>query len=149
MTSLKENWFLDLSDRDHYVRVALRLGVAMLLGAALGYGRERMGKPTGLRTHMLVALGAALFVLAPIEAGVSIEQLMRVVQGLTAGIGFLGAGAILKMAEERKISGVTTAASIWITAAVGTAVGMGLLWPALCAVILGGITLYLLRYVEH
>ncbi len=149
MTSLREHWFLDLSDSDHYVRVALRLGVALLLGAVLGYGRERIGKAAGLRTHMLVALGAALFVLAPIEADVSVEHLTRVIQGLTTGIGFLGAGAILKMAEERKISGVTTAASIWITAAVGMAVGMGLLWPAIFAVILGVFTLYMMRWVER
>lgn len=149
MTSLKEHWFLDLNDSDHYVRVALRLGVALIFGAVLGYGRERIGKAAGLRTHMLVALGAALFVLAPIEAGVTVEQLMRVVQGLTTGIGFLGAGAILKMADERKISGVTTAANIWVTAAIGMAVGMGLLWPAALTVLLGGITLYFLRRFER
>ena len=149
MASLKEQWFLDLNDGGHYVRVAIRLGVAVALGAVLGYGRERIGQPAGLRTHMLVALGAALFILAPIEAGVPSDQLMRVVQGLTTGIGFLGAGAILKMSEERKISGVTTAANIWVTAAIGMTVGMGLLWPAVVAVLLGGFTLYILRRFEH
>jgi putative Mg2+ transporter-C (MgtC) family protein len=149
MASLNDQWFLGLDDGGHYVRVALRLGVAVALGAVLGYEREHLSKAAGLRTHMLVALGAALFILAPIEAGVSPEQLMRVVQGLAAGIGFLGAGVILKMTEERKISGVTTAANIWVTAAVGMAVGMGLLWPAVLAVLLGCFTLYVLRWVEH
>ncbi len=149
MASLKDQWFLSLEDGGHYVRVALRLGIALALGALLGLGREHYGKAAGLRTHMLVALGAALFILSPIEAGVSSEQLMRVVQGLTTGIGFLGAGVILKMTEERKISGVTTAANIWLTAAVGMAVGMGLLWPAVLAVVLGSFTLYVLRRLEH
>ena len=149
MASLNDQWFLGLDDGGHYVRVAVRLGVAVALGAVLGYEREHLGKAAGLRTHMLVALGAALFILAPIEAGVSAEQLMRVVQGLTVGIGFLGAGVILKMTEERKISGVTTAANVWVTAAVGMAVGMGLLWPAVLAVLLGCFTLYVLHWVER
>src|SRR4028119_1203730 len=90
-----------LPDTAQMVRVALRLVTAMLLGAMVGFERERAGKPAGLRTHMLVALGAALFVLVPLEAGQGLSDLTRgdltrVIQGIATGIGFIGTGAILK-----------------------------------------------------
>jgi putative Mg2+ transporter-C (MgtC) family protein len=116
------------------VRVVLRVLVAAFLGALLGWERQRAGKAAGLRTHMLVALGAALFVLFPAEAGMAIGDLSRVIQGVATGIGFLGAGTILKRAESEHIEGLTTAASIWLTGAIGMSVGAGQLWlPALCA----------------
>ncbi len=114
----------------------MRLCAAGLLGAAIGYDREMMGKPAGLRTHMLVAMGAALFVLAPSETGMAIADLSRVVQGLAAGVGFLGAGAILKLTDEREVIGLTTAATIWMTAAVGVSVGFGRIGLAILAVAL-------------
>jgi putative Mg2+ transporter-C (MgtC) family protein len=99
--------------------------LATLLGGLLGYQRERQGKEAGLRTHMLVALGSAFFVLIPLQAGMPLGDLSRVLQGLIAGIGFLLAGAILKQQVEGQIHGLTTAAGLWLTAAVGVAVGMG------------------------
>jgi uncharacterized membrane protein YhiD involved in acid resistance len=98
-----------------------------LLGGALGWERERAGKAAGMRTHMLVAMGAAFFVFVPQQSGMSAEGLGRVIQGLVAGIGFLGAGAILKPSEgdDSQVRGLTTAAGIWFTAAVGVAVGLG------------------------
>src|SRR5262249_12694840 len=122
---LKEQWFIGLNDLDQVGRIAVRLSVAVLLGAALGYEREREGKAAGLRTHMLVSLGAALFMTVAIEAEVPVNDLSRVIQGLAVGIGFLGAGAILKLSQERKIEGLTTAANIWVAAAVGLSAGMG------------------------
>ena len=86
---------------------------------------ESRGQSAGLRTHMLVALGAALFVLVPLQVGISTADLSRVLQGVIAGIGFLGAGAIIKLNVEQEIRGLTTAASIWLTAAIGVAAGMG------------------------
>src|SRR5919106_1849756 len=82
------------------VRVIIRLLVAMILGAIVGAQREHTGKPAGLKTHILVAMGGALFILAPLEFGMSEDGLSRVIQGLVTGIGFLGAGAILKLSEE-------------------------------------------------
>lgn len=117
--------FSDLLDAEQLTRVVLRLGVALLLGAAIGWDRERRDADAGLRTHMLVALGAAIFVLVPAEAGMSDDGLSRVVQGVVSGIGFLGAGAVLKVSEEGRIHGLTTAGSIWATAAVGVAAGLG------------------------
>ena len=126
---------LHVPDGAQVARVVIRVIAAALLGALLGWERERAGKPAGLRTHMLVALGAALFVLFPAEAGMAIGDLSRVIQGVATGIGFIGAGTILKRAESEQVEGLTTAASIWLTGAIGMAVGAGQLWlSALCAV---------------
>jgi putative Mg2+ transporter-C (MgtC) family protein len=117
--------FSDLPDLEHVTRIAVRLIMAALLGGILGFEREQKGKSAGLRTHMLVAIGAALFVLVPKQMGVSDADLTRVLQGLVAGIGFLGAGTIIKGNTEEEVKGLTTAAGIWLTAAVGMASGLG------------------------
>jgi putative Mg2+ transporter-C (MgtC) family protein len=108
--------------------VAATLLGAALLGGLQGLEREWLRKPAGLRTHMMVALGSAVFVLAPREAGMSETDLSRVIQGVATGVGFIGAGTILKITAEREIQGLTTAASLWLAAAVGLAVGAGLVW---------------------
>ncbi|WP_073107948.1 MgtC/SapB family protein [Pollutimonas bauzanensis] len=118
--------FSDIPDAAQATRIALRLAMAILLGAAIGYERELRGKAAGLRTHMLVSLGAAIFILAPMQRGMSVADASRVLQGIIAGIGFLGAGAIIKMSDHGRIKGLTTAASIWVAAAIGIAAGMGL-----------------------
>ncbi len=117
--------FSDLGSAEDITRLCVRLLVAVILGGLLGYQRESIGAAAGLRTHMLVSLGCALFVIIPLQAGMELGDLSRVLQGVTAGIGFLGAGAILKLHDENHIIGLTTAASIWLTAAVGIAAGMG------------------------
>jgi putative Mg2+ transporter-C (MgtC) family protein len=128
--------FSDLRDVEQFTRVSLRLGVAVVLGAAIGFERERRESFAGLRTHMLVALGSALFVVVPQLAGTEIGDMSRVLQGVIAGIGFLGAGAVLKQTEQGQIHGLTTAASIWATAAIGVAVGLGREGTALLATLL-------------
>lgn len=117
--------FSDLPDVREVARVSTRLLVAAALGGLLGYERELKRKAAGLRTHMLVALGAALFVLVPLQAGVPKEDVSRVMQGIVTGIGFLGAGTILKGSSVEDVKGLTTAAGIWLTAAIGVAAGMG------------------------
>lgn len=117
--------FSDLPDAAGVTRITIRLLIAATLGGMLGFEREQKGKAAGLRTHMLVSLGAALFVLIPQQAGVSDADLTRVLQGLVAGIGFLGAGTIIKGNGDEEIKGLTTAAGIWLTAAIGVAAGMG------------------------
>jgi putative Mg2+ transporter-C (MgtC) family protein len=136
-------------DGEQLVRVAVRLTVAALLGAIIGFDRERMGKPAGLRTHMLVALGSALFVLAPMNEGMPIADLSRIIQGVAAGIGFLGAGAILKLSDERHILGLTTAASIWMTAAIGITAGLGQAGLAVLATLVTWVILAALSAVER
>lgn len=118
--------FSDLNDVTEIVRISVRLLMAALLGGILGFEREQRGKSAGVKTHMLVCMGSALFVLIPQQAGViSGDALSRVMQGVMAGIGFIGAGAILKGNDEKDLKGLTTAAGIWLTAAIGVAAGLG------------------------
>lgn len=123
-------------DSTQFAHVIVRLLAAMLLGAVLGFQRERAGKAAGLRTHVIVALGTTLFVLAATGSGMSSEGVSRVIQGISTGIGFIGAGAILKLSDTREIQGLTTAAGIWMTAAIGVAVGLGSLGLALLGTVL-------------
>lgn len=129
--------FADLMDHAEAARLGVRLFVAVLVGAAIGYDRERNASSAGLRTHMLVALGAALFVIVPQHAGFEAADMSRVVQGLIAGIGFLGAGAIIKIDDRREIKGLTTAASIWLVAALGMTAGLGQLATAVVGTVVG------------
>lgn len=107
----------------------IRLVIAVLLGALVGYERERQGKPAGLRTHAMVALGAALFTVVSIYGFGESADTSRVAAMIVSGIGFLGAGAILH--ERGGIQGLTTAASLWVTAAIGIAVGVGMMLMSL------------------
>lgn len=116
----------DVPDIATITRITLRLTLAAWLGGMLGYERELKERNAGVRTHMLVAVGAALFVTGPLQSGMEIADLSRVLQGIVQGIGFLGAGAIIVRTAERKIQGLTTAASIWATAGIGIAAGLGL-----------------------
>jgi len=120
---------------------AARLGVAAFLGGLLGLQREWVHSTAGLRTHILVSLGSALFVLSAVVAEASPSDVSRVVQGLVAGIGFLGAGTILKVGDRMEVHGLTTAASIWLTAGVGTGAGLGHLWLPILGAALGLLTL--------
>lgn len=147
LNTLREE-FSDLPDAAQLVRVVVRLLLAVMLGAVLGYERERHESAAGLRTHMLVALGAALFVVAPQAAGFEPQDVSRVLQGLIAGIGFLGAGAIIKLSEREQVKGLTTAASIWATAAIAAAVGLGRAWTAIIATLFAVVILGVLLRVE-
>lgn len=117
--------FSDVPDLYEATVIIIRLAVAAFLGALIGYDRERRGKEAGLRTHMMVSLGSALFILVPLRDGMEIGDASRVLQGIITGIGFLGAGAILKQDKHASIRGLTTASSIWVAAAIGIAAGMG------------------------
>lgn len=117
--------FADLGDLERMTQLVLRLAIASVLGGLLGLQRERQGKPAGVRTHMLVAASSALIVLVPLQMGMGHEALSRVVQGLLAGVGFVCAGAILKLEREEQVHGLTTAAGVWMTAAIGIAAGVG------------------------
>lgn len=118
--------FSDVPDASTITVITVRLFVAAVLGGILGYERERKGRSAGVRTHMLVAVGAALFVIGPLQSGMEIADLSRVLQGIVQGIGFLGAGAIMVRAARRQVEGLTTAANIWATAGIGVIAGLGL-----------------------
>jgi len=118
--------------------VFLRLFVALLIGCALGLNRELHGKPAGMRVHALVALGSSLLTVISIELvdPVHMDAVLRVVQGLIAGIGFLGGGVILRDDSTHSVHGLTTAASIWVVASLGVACGAGQWLTAMMAVAL-------------
>jgi putative Mg2+ transporter-C (MgtC) family protein len=141
--------FSDVPDAATVVRVVVRLVLAALLGGVLGYERERRGKTAGMRTHMLIAVGAALFALVPQQMGMSDDSVARVLQGLVAGIGFLGAGPILKREQEGEVRGLTTAAGIWMAAAVGMTAGLGREVTAILATLLALGILALLPHVDR
>lgn len=134
---------------DELARVVVRLTAAMVVGAITGIDRERLGKAAGLRTHMLVALGCASFMLAVQMIGMPTPDISRVVQGVAAGVGFLGGGAILKSAQDKQIRGLTTAAGIWMTAGAGIAVGLGELALGFIAVAFAWLVLSVLAKVER
>lgn len=125
--------------------VIINLSVAFILGGAIGWLREKEGKTAGLRTHILVAVGAALFMM------ISGQMLLlsgmadpgRIAAGVVTGIGFIGAGCILQ--GRNSIRGITTAASIWVAAAVGMAAGIGFYVGAVSTTIITLISLRLLR----
>ena len=132
-------------DRFRLVVVLVRVFAAVLLGAIVGIERERAGKPAGLRTHMLVSLGTAIVVIACQDSGMSLDGQSRVIQGIVTGIGFIGAGTILKLNEQREIQGLTTAAGLWMTAAIGVAAGLGILGVA----VIGTLGTVLVLVLEH
>ncbi len=130
---------------EHLIRVSVRLALAVVLSAIVGFERQRRGRAAGMRTHMLVGTGAALFTLIPLEAGASVNTISEIVRGIASGIGFLGAGAILKSTDSAQIRGLTTAAGIWMTAAIGLAAGAGWVVPAVLGTVLALIILALSR----
>lgn len=138
-----------LPDVREALRVILRLLFAAFIGGVIGYERERARKPAGLRTHMLVSVGAAICVIVPVQLNFDSADLSRIIQGLVTGIGFLGGGAILKSKEEGNIEGLTTAAGIWLTAGLGIAVGLGGIGIGLICVLLGWLILTALVSLEQ
>lgn len=138
-----------LPDAHTMTVIVSRLVCAAVLGGMIGWEREAKGRSAGLRTHMLVSLGAALFMLAPLVADTDMGSMTRVIQGIVQGIGFLGAGAILRDERGGRVEGLTTAAGIWLTAAVGMAAGMGQELLALMTALLALIVFAVLPKVEE
>jgi putative Mg2+ transporter-C (MgtC) family protein len=142
--------FSDAVDAEQITRILVRLLLAAVLGGILGYEREQQGKAAGIRTHMLVAMGAALFVLVPQQGGMQVDDMSRVIQGVIAGIGFLGAGAIIKNKSEENVLGLTTAAGVWMTAAIGIACGLGREMTAVLSTVLAlGVLALVPKLVER
>ena len=128
-----------------YVDVFLRLGAAVIAGAIIGFDRELRQKPAGLRTMALVALGSAVFTVA---ATVDAASTSRVIQGVITGVGFLGAGAIIRGRTEESVRGLTTAASIWLAAAVGVACGIAF-WPLVVLASAFGLLILVLEPIDR
>jgi putative Mg2+ transporter-C (MgtC) family protein len=116
---------------DDWLGLTFRIVLALFVGGVIGWDRQRSGKSAGLRTHMLVSLGAAFFVLTPLQVTTANfgDALSRTIQGVAAGVGFLGAGEILHFSRQDtgklRVKGLTSAAAIWVAAALGIAAGCG------------------------
>ena len=139
----------NIPDSRQLTLILIRLLGSAVCGAAVGFEREHAGKKAGLRTHMLVATGTTVFVLAGLGNGMGHDAMSRVIQGIITGIGFVGAGSILKREEDKKIEGVTTSAAIWMAAAIGVACGLGGLGLALIATALSLIVLRITFWFEN
>lgn len=138
---------------DDWLPMAGRLSLALLAGGAIGWNRQQGGRPAGMRTFMLVSMGAAFFVMIPLQAEgdssfATTNALSRTIQGVATGVGFLGAGLILQQSSRKsgtvKVRGLTTAATIWAAAGLGAAIGcglwqMGLLGTFFVLLTLGGV----------
>jgi putative Mg2+ transporter-C (MgtC) family protein len=149
MQALFDEFFGPSSDFHDLPRIVLRLVVAAVVGGAIGIQRQLTGKSAGLRTHMLIAMGTTLFVLSSTAFGMQADVVARIIQGIATGVGFLGAGAILKLPQDLEIFGLTTAAGIWMTAAAGVNVGIGHYWSAVLAVICAWLVLAALVPLER
>ncbi|MCZ7559194.1 MAG: MgtC/SapB family protein [Burkholderiaceae bacterium] len=151
LAGLIDRWLADPA----YLTMALRLLAALAVGGAIGIERSYHGRPAGFRTHALVCLSISLLMLVTIYENRWFPELTqgrvaldptRMAQGIMTGIGFLGAGTIMK--EGPTVRGLTTAASIWITAAIGVLIGIGFYFPALVATVLTLGTLSVFRWIE-
>lgn len=127
----------------HQIEIGVRLVVAAVAGMVIGIERELRDQAAGLRTHMLVAVGACLFAIVGAYGFEGEGDPSRVAAQVVTGIGFLGAGAIIR--EGVSVRGLTTAASLWVVAAAGTAVGLGLYWATGVATIITLVSLWALR----
>ena len=127
------------------IDMTLRLLLAAALGAGIGYQRERAGKPAGLRTHILIALGSALFTVVSIFGFGGGVDVSRVAAGVVAGIGFIGAGVIFRGMRGDHVMGITTAASVWVTAAIGLAAGVGMYLIAVVVAVVSVLVLMIPR----
>ncbi|MEJ6484930.1 MgtC/SapB family protein [Nostoc punctiforme UO1] len=139
--------FITANDWPH---IAFRLSLALLVGCLIGFNRQQGGRPAGMRTFMLVSMGAALFVMIPLQAEgdspyAATNALSRTIQGVATGIGFLGAGLILQESPRKsatpKVKGLTTAVCVWTAAGLGAAIGCGLWQMGLLGGLLTLITL--------
>ncbi|QIR39195.1 MgtC/SapB family protein [Tolypothrix sp. PCC 7910] len=139
-----------------WLNILFRLCIALLSGAIIGLERQLRHKPAGLRTHMLVSLGSALFTLIPLYTDgmqANADALSRVIQGIAAGIGFLGAGEILRESsnesQRAEVHGLTSAAAIWVSAALGIAAGCNLWQLSLTGAALTFLVLNLFKVLER
>jgi putative Mg2+ transporter-C (MgtC) family protein len=137
-----------MTEVNEQLELALRLVVAAVLGALVGLERERRSHPAGMRTHLLVSVGAGAFTVLSIEYFAAPgSDPGRIAAQIVTGIGFLGAGAILK--ERGAIKGLTTAASLWVVAAIGMAAGAGAWGIATATTVIVLVSLWPLREIER
>jgi putative Mg2+ transporter-C (MgtC) family protein len=138
-----------------WLNITFRLCLALLFGAIIGLERQLKRKPAGLRTHMLVCFGSAVFTLIPLLTNTTQpdnNSLSRIIQGITTGVGFLGGGEIVRQSSQKshssQVHGLTSAAAIWVSAALGIVAGCGLWQLGLISVVLTFLVLNLFKRLE-
>lgn len=136
-----------LPDSAQLTRIIIRLVASALIAGLIGYQRQAAGKSAGFRTHILVSLGATIFVIAGLGAGLEHADLSRIIQGIVTGIGFIGAGTILK--DGLHVRGLTTSAGLWATCAIGVVVGLGELGIALIAGTVVFVILTFAKWIDY
>ncbi|MBO3459207.1 MgtC/SapB family protein [Aetokthonos hydrillicola Thurmond2011] len=144
-----------LSPND-WLNTMFRLCLALVIGLIIGLERQLQHKPAGLRTHMLVSFGSAIFTLIPLQVSAahqSVDSLSRVIQGIAAGVGFLGAGEIVRQSTQKdshlpEVHGLTSAAAIWVSAGLGIAAGCGLWQLGLTGALFSLLVLKILKKLE-
>ncbi|PLZ98487.1 hypothetical protein CEN45_01945 [Fischerella thermalis CCMEE 5198] len=142
---------------DDWPNIAFRLCLAVFLGGIIGLERERRRKPAGLRTHMLVSVASAIFVIVILQTDIEpgdYNGLSRVIQGVATGVGFLGAGEILRETSDKEsprveVRGLTSAAAIWTSAGLGITAGCGLWQLGLLSIIVSFLILYVVKEYER
>jgi putative Mg2+ transporter-C (MgtC) family protein len=149
MDALLEELSRSLPDAHEAAQVTIRLLAALIAGTVVGLQREHSHAPAGLRTHMLVSMGVTLFVFIGLDVGMAHDAQSRMIQGIATGVGFLGAGAIIKMKGSLEIHGLTTAAGVWMTAAIGVAIGFGRLGVAAIGVVFAWFVLAIVVKTER
>jgi putative Mg2+ transporter-C (MgtC) family protein len=149
MDAILEELSRSLPDAHEAAQVTIRLLAALIAGAVVGLQREHSHAPAGLRTHMLVSMGVTLFVFIGLDVGMAHDAQSRMIQGIATGVGFLGAGAIIKIKDSLEIHGLTTAAGVWMTAAIGVAIGFGRLGVAAIGVVFAWFVLAIVVKTER
>ena len=149
MDAILEELSRSLPDAHEAAQVTIRLLAALIAGTVVGLQREHSHAPAGLRTHMLVSMGVTLFVFIGLDVGMAHDAQSRMIQGIATGVGFLGAGAIIKMKDSLEIHGLTTAAGVWMTAAIGVAIGFGRLGVAAIGVVFAWFVLAIVVKTER
>ena len=149
MDAILEELSRSLPDAHEAAQVTIRLLAALIAGAVVGLQREHSHAPAGLRTHMLLSMGVTLFVFIGLDVGMAHDAQSRMIQGIATGVGFLGAGAIIKMKDSLEIHGLTTAAGVWMTAAIGVAIGFGRLGVAAIGVVFAWFVLAIVVKTER
>ncbi len=129
-------------------RILIRLVASMFLGGIVGLQRERVGKAAGMRTHILISISTALFVLVCTSVDMGLDGLSRVIQGIATGLGFIGTGTILKRSDKMEVHGLTTAAGLFLTAAIGVACGIGRIGLGIVAAAMAWLVLSVLAHLE-
>lgn len=126
METITSELFRGIPQTDMLIRFLVRIFAALVFGALIGLQRASVGKAAGMRTHVLVCTGTCLFVVAAIGGSFGDDAISRIIQGIVTGIGFIGAGTIVKGDQESQVQGLTTASGIWMTSGIGVVTGLGM-----------------------